>query len=121
MIASPLQAIDRLDHLTSLFEHARRHARNDAVGLSAMLDQAQSLLSDIAPAVAAARGTAYEAAVLQAALRAKESHTALTGEMGFEVAKLAGELRRLTAGAQATGRYLPESRRLLQGPLDQIG
>ena len=121
MTYSALQAIDRLEHLTSLFEHARQHGRHDAIGLSGMLDQAQSLLGDIAPAVAAARGTPYEAAVLHAALRARESHAALAAEMGFEIAAIAGELRQLTVGAEAANRYAQQPRRLAASAINRIG
>lgn len=121
MISTPQHAIDRLGDLASLFEHARQHARSDSVALSEMLDHAQSILDDIAPAIAAARGTLHETAVLRAALCAKNSHMALVGEIGFEVAELAGELRRLTAGAQATDRYLPASAGAPARPLDRVG
>ncbi len=121
MISSPLHAIDRLDDLASLFEHALRHGRSDSVALSDLLDQAQSMLADIAPAVALARNTPHEAAVLKAALRAKASHTALSDEIGFEVARLASELGRLTAGVQATDRYLPASPEPQARPLDRLG
>ncbi|MBA4070788.1 MAG: hypothetical protein C0497_02990 [Gemmatimonas sp.] len=121
MICSPKDAIDRLGDLASLFEHARQHAQSDSVALSEMLDQAQRMLEDIAPAAAAARNTPHEAAVLQAALRAKDSHSALVGEIGFGVAKLAGELRQLTAGAQATDRYLPAATGVQVRPMNRVG
>jgi hypothetical protein len=121
VISNPKHAIDRLGDLASLFEHARQHARSDSIALSEMLDQAQRMLEDIAPAAAAARDTPHEAAILRAALRAKESHTALAGEIGFEVAKLAGELRQLTAGAQATDRYAPSAAGAQVRPLNRVG
>jgi hypothetical protein len=121
VISGPLHAIERLDDLVRLFEYARRHAQSDAIALSEMLDQAQSILADIAPAMAAARDTPHELAVLQAALRANASHRALSDEMGFEVARLASELGRLTAGVQATDRYMPASPTLGARPLDLRG
>jgi hypothetical protein len=121
MIRGPLRAVDRLEHLASMFEHARTRGRHDALALSAILDQAMVVLQDLAPDVAAARGTPYEKPVLQAALRARQVHADLVAEIGFEVASLAGELRRLTAGAEAADRYLAPSKALPSLPSNCVG
>ena len=78
MILSAGLAIERLDHLARLFNHARTHASNDSLALSEILDHAQLVIDELAPSVAAARGGPDEAAVIRAARRAEQSHRVLT-------------------------------------------
>ena len=121
MTPSPLQAIDRLEYLASLFVHARQHSQGDAIGMSELLDEAQRLLGEIGPVVAAARNTPYEAAVLQAAMRARASHAELAVEIGYEIAAIAGELRHLTAGAEAATRYAQHAHRASAPEISRLG
>lgn len=121
MTANPLNAIDRLEYLASLFAHARQYCQGDAIGMSELLDEAQRLLGEIGPVVAAARNTPYEAAVLQAAMRARTSHAELAVELGYEIAAIGGELRQLTAGADAANRYVQYSREAPAPEISRIG
>ncbi|MHB1310466.1 MAG: hypothetical protein ACYC3L_00520 [Gemmatimonadaceae bacterium] len=121
MTPNPLNAIDRLEYLASLFVHARQHSQGDAIGMSELLDEAQRLLGEIGPVVAAARNTPYEAAVLQAAMRARASHAELAADMGYEIAAIAGELRQLTAGAEAANRYVQHARQAPAPEVSRIG
>ena len=114
-------AIDGLEQLASLFDHARESARKEGVPLSEWLDSAIGLIGRLAPAVAAARGGPQHRAVLQAALRARKSHDALTETIGFEVARLSREIGQLGAGAEATARYGHRADPRFRTQLDRVG
>jgi hypothetical protein len=119
--SGPLQAIERLEHLAKLFDHACEHAQQDALALFELLDQAMALLDEVAPAIAAARGGGHEAAVLRAALHARQRYNAFASVIGYEVARLARELTRLSAGVEATDRYAPAPDISPLHRLDRVG
>ncbi len=117
---SARETVDGLNHLASLFEHARANARQGGGALSGWIETAIGAMRDLAPGVAAARGGPYHGAVMQAALNAKQSHDALAAVIESEVARLSHEIHQLGAGAEATAQY---GRRGAQGAavLDRVG
>ena len=105
MTAEPIPVVERLNHLAHLFDHALAHATHDSLALFEILLQATEILEQLGPAINASKGTLSEPAVLQAALRARISHDKLTQVIGYEVGRLAKELRKLSTGSEATDRY----------------
>jgi hypothetical protein len=115
------RAVQRFERLADVLDQARGHARGDATALASLLGQAEAELRLTSADVAALRGLPPQPVVLQAALHAKQSHDALTSEIQSGLAAIAEELRRLTAGREATGRYSPESVTVSPLRLDQVG
>jgi hypothetical protein len=115
------RAAQRFEHLAGVLDQARGHAQSDAAALASLLGQAEAELRLTSADVAALRSPLPQPAVLQAALHAKQSHDALTSEIELGLAAIAEELRHLTAGREATGRYSPESITISPLRLDQVG
>ena len=105
MIPAAAFAIERLSHLSKLFDHARVHAHGDSLALSEILDQAAMLLDEIAPAVAACKGRADQEMVLLAACDAREHHVAMVQSIGLEIERISKELDRLSRSSKATTHY----------------
>lgn len=114
MILSATAAIERLDHLARLFDHARTHASHDALALSEILDHAQLVIDELAPSVAAAKGGPEAAGIIRAARRAEQSHRLLTQTIGLEVARLAKELAWLSSSSEAAAVYEAPRRPVLR-------
>ena len=118
---NPRDTIEGLNQLTRLFDHSRENAAKGGVALSEWLDAAIGMMGQLTPAVAAARGGPHHASVLQAALRAKQSHDALAGVIGFEVARLSREISQMGAGAEATAQYGRGAEGRGRAVLDRVG
>ena len=119
MISSPESVVERLEELARLFDHARCHAAHDALALGEIFDTAGSILDEVkAAGIDRASGPAREA-VMEAAERARQSHTALTHAIGIEVARVGRDLAQLSKGNAATSGYAATTRSASTGLLNR--
>ncbi|MBI3568301.1 MAG: hypothetical protein HY084_08895 [Gemmatimonadetes bacterium] len=119
MIGSPEQAVERLAELERLFDHARCHAAHDALALGEIFDEARRILDDLtASGIDETTGPGRDA-VIEAAERARRSHTALTHAIGIEVARVGRDLAKLSRASAATSGYAAAARAPHSGLVDR--
>lgn len=105
MIATAEQAVERLEELVRLFDHARDYAANDALALGEIFNQADDVLIELRASGIEQSSKPGRDAVIEAARRARHSHAALESVIGIEVARVRHELTRLSSGSSATTIY----------------
>lgn len=119
MIASPEHIVERLEELERLFDHGRCYLAHDALALGEMFEQARAILDEVkASGIEDSPGPGRDA-VLEAAERARQSHTALTHAIGIEVARVGRDLAQLSNGSSATSAYAASVRRTPTGLLNR--
>ncbi len=118
MIASAESVIERLEQLERLFDHARCHAAHDALALGEIFEQADGILTEVQAWIEHTSGPGREA-VLEAAERARQSHSAMTQAIGIEVARVGRELAQLSKGSEAAIGYTSASRNSNTGLLNR--
>jgi hypothetical protein len=112
---SPEQAVERLEELERLFDHARCHLTHDALALGEIFDQARLVLDELAASnLEHADGPGREA-IIEAAERAQQSHAALSHAIGIEVARIGRDLKQLSKGRAATSSYAAAAYSPLEG------
>ncbi len=119
MIASPEQAVERLEALERLFDHARCHASNDALALGEIFEQARCMLDELATSNFDRTDDPSREAVREAAERARKSHGALSHAIGIEVARIGRELAQLSKGRSATSSYAAAAQARPQSQLNR--
>jgi hypothetical protein len=101
-----VDAIDRLNRLTTLMDRARESVRADLGELTSLLDEASLLLDTMGAELRdAAGGTTPDQTLLAAAVRARASHAALHRMLREQLATLGQQVVRADASADAAARY----------------